>query len=228
MSVRHKLLLAISILGLALAVFSACSDGSSDALGPGAGQGQLLVMLHDDGKPGFSEAHVTISAASAIAADGTLVPLAGEEVEVDLLTLQDGAMIELAADILPAGEYSGLLLVLTKARLVTDEGTTITIELPPGGVEKEVPVSFVVIEGEATTITLDFRVDLSFKCNEHGCRIDPEIIVDRVDDPDEGDEHHDGDSSSDDADRSDDADSEDERDEPVASLSGAAGALRSA
>jgi hypothetical protein len=182
MRVSRAILLSAALVGL-LPVLSCTNDGGAGVLAP-AGQGRATILMHDHDMTGLAEAHVTISSVRAHQVGGGWVPLAGTfPMEVDLLSLVNGRTVTLASGALPAGDYDALEITITAVRLVTRDGTVITLELPPGGRTVVIEVFFTVLEGQETVLTLDFRVDLSFEFRGNEIEFHPEIEV-------EGVEHH--------------------------------------
>ncbi len=182
------------LLAIALVALAGCSSGS-DGVTATAGQGQLRVVMHDDDDPRLQAAVVTFSGIQARSLDGMWVDVAGEfPMTVDLLTLVDGRTMMLAADAVPAGDYAALRITIQSVQLVAEDGTAFDITLPGAGTQALIPVSFMVVEGQATTITLDFKVELSFEFDGSEFEFEPEIEVvgiefdDDDDDDDEGDD----------------------------------------
>jgi hypothetical protein len=91
-----------------------------------------------------------------------------------------GNTITLPADLLPEGQYSALQLRITEVELTLLDGTKITIVPPGTGWAVQIPVDFSVAAGQATVVTLNVRVDLSFKLVNGEFEFDPEVEVGSV------------------------------------------------
>jgi hypothetical protein len=112
-------------------------------------------------------AEVTFSSILARTIDGVLTDVAVQLPEsVDMLSLGSGKQVALPVGFLPPGTYDQLVVVMTKVEVTLLDGTKVAITPPGGGWTAIVPVAqpFTVAEGQTTTITLNFRKDLSFSC----------------------------------------------------------------
>jgi hypothetical protein len=156
----------------AAAAVVGCGVGSSDA----GGEGEFQLLLTDAPGDLFASAEVTISRAYLVPASSgqSTVELLGEAEarSIDLLTLREGAELELSQISVPAGSYSQLRLVVTDARIdlaegyqFTDGSTSRTLRVPSGEqsgikvlLESPIPVS----EGGVTTVVVDFDVERNF------------------------------------------------------------------
>ncbi|MBZ5637966.1 MAG: DUF4382 domain-containing protein [Acidobacteriia bacterium] len=177
---RSLSLLALVVVAMVSAACSSSGGGSGGMLGPG--QARLNIVIHDETSPAFSQANVTFSAIEVRDSQGVWVPVSGTfPMTIDLLTLVNGKTLTLAAGAVPAGTYDRIRVTIAGSELVLANGTTITITLPHAGVTVERMVSFTAVEGQPVTITLDFKVDLSFKLLEGmECQFEPEIDVESV------------------------------------------------
>jgi hypothetical protein len=92
---------------------------------------------------------------------------------VDLLKLQDGITADLTGLVeIESGLYQGLRLVVDKAEVTLAEGLafldgtdTAVLKVPSGsesGIKVKLDDVIVAVEGESTTITVDFDVDRNF------------------------------------------------------------------
>ena len=151
---RIFLLAAALVTGL-LAV--ACSDSYSDAVS-GSGEGRLTVNVHDQAAPSISEAWVTFESVQAVTASGSFEDVQGVTlgVPVNLADLVNGTDATLASDSLPAGDYTGLLVAVSAVTLVLDNGSQVDPLNGAGGVVIRINVSFTVVEGQDTVVSIDF------------------------------------------------------------------------
>ena len=93
----------------------------------------------------------------------------------------DGSLVQLPADVLPAGTYRDIEVRLSDVHVVgTYNATPFDVTLPVH-MRGEVPLStpLVVTEGTATSLTVDVPFDLWF-INSDGTLIDPNAIADNT------------------------------------------------
>ncbi len=89
----------------------------------------------------------------------------GGLLRVNLLSLTNGVIADLAAGQLPAGAYSEIRLLVEDTELVFEDGSTSTFKVPSGsssGLKIKVRPSFVVAPGKVTHLDLDFSLAKSF------------------------------------------------------------------
>jgi hypothetical protein len=171
--------------------------GCSSSQDKGSQQGSLAVKLgasraaagvqaatagSEDPMANIKAANVTISAIEARNSGGTWVAIdSGLPVVVDLLALVNGGnTFTLPADLLPEGQYSALQIRITQVELTLLDDTKITIVPPGTGWLVQIPVDFGVVAGQATVVTLNVRVDLSFKLMNGEFEFEPEVEVESV------------------------------------------------
>ncbi len=174
------------------ALVTGCSSSQEKAA-----QGSLLVTLgashgpaqaragnagSDDAATRLNVANVTIADVEARKTDGTWVPIeSGLPVVVDLLALANGGgTVTLPADFLPEGPYNALQLRITRVEPTLPNDTKVTIVPPTIGWVVLLPVDLSVVGDRATIVTLNVRLDLSFKLANGEFEFDPEIEVDGV------------------------------------------------
>ena len=114
--------LATSILPLMAIAAASVSAGCGDNTGPQDGTARVTVALTDAPDPMFAEAVVEIGAVSLIPAGGPPVMLTDAGGTHDLLTLQDGVMVDLATLDIDPGRYLQLRLVVLSASVTLAEG----------------------------------------------------------------------------------------------------------
>jgi len=180
---------ALVAIGFLVLATLACSGMAGNVTNP-PGRAQLTVKMHDD--PGedsqIAQANVTFSAMQAHSAGGGDVPVSGSfPMSVDLLTLVNGRTITLAAESIPPGSYDRLDVTISAVSLTLTNGTKVDITLPAGGRTAMIPTSFTVELGQPVTVTLDFRVDLSFKFDGAEFEFEPEIEIEGIEHGIEGD-----------------------------------------
>jgi len=137
--------------------------------------------------------------------------------DIDLLTLRDGITEAIALGTLPPGEYGQIRLILERAEVVV-EGLEFELEIP-SAMKSGIKIvgGFSVVEGEITTLLIDF--DAAESIRERGRRgfmMSPvialvDMVRDRVGDagePDDAAEPEDGDGEPDDAAEPEDGDGE--------------------
>lgn len=151
-----------------LAILGACrTSGSQRKPEPLADEGELHVYLEP-----FERAspHVafTLAALSAVALDGTVVPLAVRTREVDASSV---AHRLLAVGRVAPGAYAGLLAVVGGATL-DRHGERTSLLAPPEGVRLDAP--FTVSRGRGTLLSLRFDPERSV---ERGFAFDPAFDV---------------------------------------------------
>lgn len=188
---RHGLGHALPPLVIAVtALVSGCSSSQDRA----SQEGSLAVTLGASRSAGSGDpmasvkaASVTITAIEARSSAGPWVTIdGGLPAAIDLMALVDGGKtFTLPADLLPEGQYSALQLRVTQVELTLLDGTKITIVPPGTGWAVQIPVDFGVAAGQATIVTLNVRVDLSFKLVNGQFEFEPEVEIESV-------EHEDG------------------------------------
>ncbi len=187
---------ARTAIAASLLVLAAC--GGSDT----AGKGQLSVVLSSSNAlaangrsasamstgPGSSSdgtcqggaqaASVTFSSILARTLDGSLVDVTIPLSEpVDLLSLVNGKQATLPVGFLPPGTYDQLVVVMKSVELTLASGAKIAMTPPGGGWTAIVRVAqpFTVEADTTTTVTFNFRRDLSFGCRGGGWEFHPEF-----------------------------------------------------
>lgn len=193
MANKHGIALAFTLTFAALAV--GCSTNQSST-----NKGNFVMALKAsgtataasttgpvaaDGMEGPTAANITISAASAKAADGTWVTVQGSfPITIDVIALAtNGKTITLPSDVLPEGHYDAIQITITAVNLTLQDGTKIAITPPGTGWDVIIPVAFDVVAGQATVVSLNLRCDHSFSFLNGEFEFNPEIEV-------EGVEHH--------------------------------------
>ncbi len=124
----------------------------------------------------LQSANVTFSSILARTLDGKLVDVSiALPVTLDLLSLGTGREVTLPIGFLTPGTYDQLVVVMTRVELVLQDGTTVAVTPPGGGWTAIVNASqpFTVVEGQTTSITLQFRRDLSFDLGGDGWEFHP-------------------------------------------------------
>lgn len=149
--------------------------------------GRLVVNLVDAPKPEVTSIFVTIDHVDAVTAGGT-VTVMSTPVTVDLLTLQNGAFLQLGAAALPAGEISQLRLLLAPGaghHVVMADGSTSPLKIPSGdqtGIKLNGP--FQISACSETTLTVDFDGEKSVNVHpagpQHSFILRPVIFVKQV------------------------------------------------
>jgi hypothetical protein len=125
---------------------------------------------------GLQAANVTLSSILARTVGGVLTNFTIDlPVTVDVLKLSSGADTTLPIGYLPPGTYDQIVVVMTKVEVTLLNGTKVAITPPGGGWTSIVPVAqpFTVVEGQTTTIALNFRKDLSFGCGSGNWEFKP-------------------------------------------------------
>ena len=121
----------------------------------------------DDGDIQSRLQHVNVTFSSLLARnlDGDLVDLVIDLPKtVDLIELMNGQQVTLPTGTLPAGMYDQLVVVIKNVEFVFLDGTKVELTPPGGGWTKIVPVAtFEVIDGQMTTIELQFRPFQAFR-----------------------------------------------------------------
>jgi len=166
-------------------VASAAANASLDSglvAGPAASV-TASSTSHDSCGPGQAPkaAQVTLSSILARTLAGKLTDVTIDlPVTVDLLSLVNGKDATLPIGYLPPGTYDQIVVVMTKVEVTLLDGTKVAITPPGGGWTAIVPVAqpFTVIDGQTTTITLNFRKDLSFGCGSGNWEFDPKFECD--------------------------------------------------
>jgi hypothetical protein len=164
--------LAAPVAALALA---ACS-GTTDAP---AGMAHITVQLTDAPSVEFDSAVVEIGRVTLIPVEGDPIVITEEGGRFDLLDLQNGVTATLGDEIIPAGDYSELRLVVTSAYVgladpyaFENGDTESSLKVPSGAqsgikvklrsMDADTMVPFVSID-ENVVLVVDFDVHQNFK-----------------------------------------------------------------
>jgi hypothetical protein len=149
------------VLVLFSAALGACADPGA-AIDPSTpevgGTGSLRILLHDRAADEVDEVWIEFSAVLAHNdLDGWIV-VSDDTQAVDLLSLTDGVVAEMAWAAVPTGPYSQVRFHLAAAWVVVN-GETLPLDVP-SGLESGVKLieSFEVVECSDTTFTLDWDV----------------------------------------------------------------------
>jgi hypothetical protein len=165
-------------LAVAFGVVAACSS-SHDATQSGNGAVRFVMSasatsssLADTSgggswdQPQLQAANVTFASILARNLDGQLINVTIDlPITVDLLGLVNGGTFTLPDGFLPPGTYDQIVIVMTEVQLTLADGTVVTIDPPGGGWTAILPVSdtFEVVEGQETTVMIDFRAGGAFR-----------------------------------------------------------------
>ena len=166
-------------------VMSATAGGvASAAASAGLVDGSASTSSsHGSCAPGqaLQAANATLSSILARTLEGKLTDVTiALPVTVDLLSLVNGKDTTLPVGYLPPGTYDQIVVVMTKVEVTLLDGTKVAITPPGGGWTAIVPVAqpFTVVDGQTTTITLNFRKDLSFGCGSGDWEFHPRFEFD--------------------------------------------------
>jgi hypothetical protein len=140
--------------------------------GAGPQTSHVFVRLSDAPSPPLSSAQVWISKVYLIGSDGTSrFTITTTPAEYDLLTLQNGVTALLGDNLIPAGDYQSLHLIVDSARVklandvtFTNGTDTATMKVPSGpqtGLKVEFGGPFHIAPGQ-TDLVVDFDVLRSF------------------------------------------------------------------
>jgi hypothetical protein len=154
----------------ALLLSFACNDGSSGGSTP---TGQMVVQITDAplDRSLVAEATIEVSAVrvhtDANGDSGFITLFSGPPITVDLLTLSNGVVQQLADAELPVGSYHQVRLVVTDARLVLTNGNVYSTangnldltSLDTSGLKIFIQPKIDVVSAVSSTLLLD--VDLS-------------------------------------------------------------------
>ena len=203
---------AVALPALAVGVLVAGGCSSSDSVVGGSSKGRVHVVmgggtsaaaamttaptLHgDDQGRTIDSATVTLSSLLARNLDGELVGVTMDlPTTIDLIDLIQGKTIDLPTGTLPAGTYDQIVVVIKTLHVVLSDGTQVDVTPPGGGWTAVVPTdTFDVVDGQVTTVHLNFRADNAFRWVEGKLDFDPEFDCDV-------DHHHNGGGDDDDED----------------------------
>ena len=133
-------------------------DDDDDDDGEGSSSGRRFLDR-------LETAEVTFASLLARNLDGELIGIDMDLPQtVDLKALLAGEEMTLPAGSLPAGEYDQLVVVLTKVDLTWQDGGALSLTPPGGGWTSIVRVApFTIVDGQAATIELEFRLGGAFR-----------------------------------------------------------------
>ncbi len=150
-------------------LLSACGGG-----GGGTSSGSLSVAIAD-AKPalpaGVVQVFVTIDEfrVHKSGGDWITVPLAQTPFTVDLLQFSDGKTTQLVPPaVLDPGHYTQVRLGVQSAKMVTDTGMEIPLEIPSGNLKTDKNFEFDVSGGGAVALTVDFDLSQSIVATGSG------------------------------------------------------------
>jgi Domain of unknown function (DUF4382) len=156
--------------------------GGASAQAATLGATTPLALTDGDGRT-IESAGITLSSILARNLDGELIDVTMDlPVDIDLVALINGRMVELPMGSLPAGSYDQLVVVIRSLHVVLSDGTRIDVTPPGGGWTAVVDVEpFDVVDGSVTTVHLRFRSEGAFRWVEGHLEFNPEFDCD-VDD----------------------------------------------
>jgi hypothetical protein len=172
---KGRVAIAMSATGASVASSAANASLVDGSASPSTSHGGCLPGQ------GLQAANVTLSSILARTVGGVLTNFTIDlPVTVDVLKLSSGADTTLPIGYLPPGTYDQIVVVMTKVEVTLLNGTKVAITPPGGGWTSIVPVAqpFTVVEGQTTTITLNFRKDLSFGCGSGNWEFKPRFECD--------------------------------------------------
>lgn len=173
----HRLLALLSLVVLAFGL-TACDDDPMDSGAAAPGTLRLTLIDAPPMVEGVEALHLTVSAVRVYAEgegddEGVwydMLPdtLTVEERTFDLLELTNGESVVLGEDLLPAGSYGQIRLVLEDAT-VTVYGTVYDLTVPSGETSGlKLIHGFVIQPGGLTALVLDFDVGRSLLATPPG------------------------------------------------------------
>jgi len=184
---KGRVAIVMSSSGAVVASSASASGLSRDALAAGGSAAVVDSTEHHDCAQNLQAANVTFASVLARNLDGQLTDVTIElPVTVDMLSIATGKEATLPIGFLPPGTYDQIVVVMTQVSVTLADGTQVTITPPGGGWTAIVPVAqpFTVVEGQTTTITLNFRKDLSFACGSGSWEFHPKLECDNNDNHD--------------------------------------------
>lgn len=166
-----------TLFPLATIVLVSIVAGCGDDTGPQDGTARVTVALTDAPNAMFAEATVEIGTVSLIPADGPPIVLAAVGGTHDLLTLQNGVMVDLATQTIEPGRYLQLRLEVLSATVTLAEGFefsdgTMSRDLSvPSGAQSGIKINLRNADGPAgvdissgeTILVVDMDVSQNFK-----------------------------------------------------------------
>jgi len=176
---KGQIQITLSSTGTFAASATAGTGLSDKSLATGASDVSVASTTHhacDQPNQALQAANVTFSSILARTLDGQLIDVSIDlPVTVDMLSLVNGQEVTLPIGFLPLGTYDQLVVVMTQVEVTLADGTKVAITPPGGGWTAIVPVSepFTVVEGETTTVAINFRKDLSFGCGANNWEFHP-------------------------------------------------------
>lgn len=184
---KGRVAIVMSSSGAVVASSASATGLSRDALAAGGSVASVDSTTHHDCANNLQAANVTFASILARNLEGQLTDVTIElPVTVDMLSIATGKEATLPIGFLPPGTYDQVVVVMTQVGVTLADGTQVTVTPPGGGWTAIVSVAqpFTVIEGQTTTITLNFRKDLSFACGSGGWEFHPKIECDDNDNHD--------------------------------------------
>ncbi|HZN55457.1 MAG TPA: DUF4382 domain-containing protein [Candidatus Polarisedimenticolaceae bacterium] len=185
---------ALAALVLTTLAAGGCSDSGSVTGGSSRGRvhvimgggasGQAMVAaptLHgDDSGRSVASASVSLTSILARNLDGELVGVSMDlPTTIDLIDLIEGKTVDLPVGTLPVGTYDQLVVVIKSLHVVLSDGTQVDVTPPGGGWTAVVPTeTFDVVDGQVTTVHLNFRSENAFRWVEGKLEFDPEFDCD--------------------------------------------------
>lgn len=128
---------------------------------PAADTGQARVLMTDAPVAEAQSLPVTIVGVELVGeAEGTTA-VSTETQTIDVLTLRNGALVELGIAELPAGTYHQVRLIVDAAAIVFSPEESYEVEVPSGaqsGLKINVEPPLVVAAGQTSELLLDFDV----------------------------------------------------------------------
>jgi hypothetical protein len=124
----------------------------------------------------LSEVHVYITGVSTQVSGGTILSMHQDFGDVDLLAIQDKTITVVNTEV-PSATYDHVGFSLDEGRsYVIESGVRKPLSIPNGSVTVEGP--FVVTQGAATTITLDFDAKKSLTHRSDGSwTMNPHVVI---------------------------------------------------
>lgn len=145
--------------------------------------GPAPLSMDDGSGRTIASASISLSSILARNLDGALIDVTMDlPATVDLVALVQGGTVDLPIGSLPIGSYDQLVIVIRSLHVVLSDGTQIDVTPPGGGWTAIVAVdAFDVVDGQITTVHLNFRSGGAFNWINGHLEFDPEFDCD-VDD----------------------------------------------
>jgi hypothetical protein len=143
---------------------------------PGSGEGTLVIQVVGDAGVNIQEISVDLDSVEVLPADGDWTTFA-EGVGTVYLVQGDASEQTIGDSAIAAQQFDAIGLDITGGTVIDGEGDSVDLDVPATDARLEIQTPFCVIEGETTTVKLDFNAEENIEDAGSTYTLVPAVVV---------------------------------------------------